>query len=76
MKARKVKWRAVEVNPWGRNCKWATDLMPGIAVFHCGHPKALYPYGISIHGCPLGYTFPNLRAAKTFAEEHLARGEE
>lgn len=36
--------------PWGRNLTWTRADMPGLVVHHCGHPTALYPYHITIHG--------------------------
>lgn len=34
--------------PWGRNAWWTREDMPAIAVRHCMHPTALYPYYVTV----------------------------
>ena len=32
--------------PFGRNVKWTSPQLHGVAIRHCGHPTALRPYYI------------------------------
>lgn len=43
-----AQWLA-HPGPWyGRTMAWTRPDMPGLAVRHCGHPTALYPYYVTI----------------------------
>lgn len=44
---RPPKWIAHR-GPWGRNLRWTRDDMPTLAVRHCGHGTANYPYYITV----------------------------
>lgn len=34
--------------PWGRNLRWTREDMPTLAVRHCGHGTANYPYYVTV----------------------------
>lgn len=52
--------------PLGRNYRWTSEQLPGIAVQHCGHPTALRPYFII--GSKIQRKFSRLKDAQHAAE--------
>jgi hypothetical protein len=57
--------------PFGRNCRWTSQQLPGVVVAHCGHPTALRPYYIVGELATRG-TFPRLADAQARAVEVYA----
>ncbi len=69
-------WTGHKSPLFGRNHLWVCDQEETVAVKHCGHPTANYPYYVL--GVPEErfQTFRHLKTAKAFAEEVIsaARG--